>query len=153
MAPDHFLQPVIDYGYLLVVDRAADVIKSGGEWISSVELENALMDRESVSSAAVVGVPDDRWQERPCAYVVSSGPVSTDELRAFLAERFLRFWVPDRVVFVGRIPLTSVGKFDKRALRATPGQQKDSGTAVTLSGAEPRVPTCPGARRTHSGIT
>jgi fatty-acyl-CoA synthase len=107
-------------GYLQVVDRAADVIKSGGEWISSVELENALMDHESVSSAAVVGVPDDRWQERPCAYVVASGPVSADDLRAFLAERFPRFWVPDRVVFVDRIPLTSVGKFDKRALRATP---------------------------------
>jgi fatty-acyl-CoA synthase len=78
------------------------------------------MDHESVSSAAVVGVPDARWQERPCAYVVAGGPVSADELRAFLAERFPRFWVPDRVVFVDRIPLTSVGKFDKRALRATP---------------------------------
>jgi fatty-acyl-CoA synthase len=108
-------------GYVQVVDRAADVIKSGGEWISSVELENALMDHARVSSAAVVGVPDDRWQERPRAYVVPTAPVSADELRGFLAERFPRFWVPDQVVFVDQIPLTSVGKFDKRALRTRNG--------------------------------
>jgi len=106
-------------GYLQVIDRAADVIKSGGEWISSVELENALMDHGSVGSAAVVGVPDDRWQERPRAFVVPTSAVTVDELRAFLAQRFPRFWVPDQIVFVEQIPLTSVGKFDKRALRRT----------------------------------
>lgn len=104
-------------GYLKVVDRVADVIKSGGEWISTVDLENALMDHPAVRSAAVIGVPDERWQERPRAYVVLDSDATGDQLREFLMERFPKFWVPDVVQFLPEIPLTSVGKFDKKALR------------------------------------
>ncbi|MEU6559382.1 long-chain fatty acid--CoA ligase [Nocardia nova] len=104
-------------GYVKVVDRANDVIKSGGEWISSVDLENALMDHPAVETAAVIGVPDTRWQERPRGFVVSSSEATSDELREFLAQQFPRFWIPDDIVFVSEIPLTSVGKFDKRRLR------------------------------------
>jgi fatty-acyl-CoA synthase len=104
-------------GYVKVVDRVADVIKSGGEWISTVDLENALMDHPAVRSAAVIGVPDERWQERPHAYVVLDRDATGDQLREFLMERFPKFWVPDVVQALPEIPLTSVGKFDKKALR------------------------------------
>jgi fatty-acyl-CoA synthase len=109
------------HGYVQVVDRLADLIKSGGEWISSVELENALMSHPVVSAAAVVAVPDDRWQERPKAFVVPQGEVTVEELREFLAQRFPRFWVPEQFAMVDAIPLTSVGKFDKKTLRAAHG--------------------------------
>jgi fatty-acyl-CoA synthase len=105
------------HGYLQVVDRAGDLIKSGGEWISSIELENALMDHPAVQFAAVIAVPDARWQERPQAYVVPSHSASAEELRAYLASRFPRFWIPDRIVTLDAMPMTSVGKFDKVALR------------------------------------
>lgn len=104
-------------GCIKVVDRKADLIKSGGEWISSVDLENALMEHPAVSMAAVVGVPDERWQERPRAFVVAEGGTSPEQLREWLGTRFARFWVPDVVEFVDELPLTSVGKFDKRDLR------------------------------------
>jgi fatty-acyl-CoA synthase len=105
-------------GYVQLVDRQADIIKSGGEWISSIDLENALMEHPAVLKAAVVGVRDARWQERPRAFVVRSEMVSDQELRASLLENFPRFWLPDEFIFVSDIPLTSTGKIDKKALRA-----------------------------------
>ena len=107
-------------GFLQITDRAKDVIKSGGEWISSVELESALMAHPEVVEASVIGVPDARWQERPLACVVrrAGSQVSGDELRAFLATRVARWWLPERWSFVSEIPKTSVGKFDKKQLRA-----------------------------------
>ena len=104
-------------GAMKVVDRQADLIKSGGEWISSIDLESALMEHPAVGMAAVIGVPDPRWQERPKAFVVATGQVTTHELRGWLEARFPRFWVPDAIDLVPQLPLTTVGKFDKRALR------------------------------------
>jgi fatty-acyl-CoA synthase len=107
-------------GFVQITDRSKDVIKSGGEWISSVELENALLAHPDVQEAAVIGVPDERWQERPLAVVrLREGSNATaDELRAFLSTRVARWWVPERWAFVAEVPKTSVGKFDKRRLRA-----------------------------------
>jgi fatty-acyl-CoA synthase len=105
-------------GYLQLTDRAKDLIKSGGEWISSVELENALMSHPDVVEAAVVAVPDERWLERPLACVVTRGPVTADELRAHLAQRFAKWQLPDEFLVVSEIPKTGVGKSDKKALRA-----------------------------------
>jgi fatty-acyl-CoA synthase len=104
-------------GYVQIKDRAKDVIKSGGEWISSVDLENALMAHPAVREAAVVAVPDERWGERPLAVVATSASVSADELCALLAPRFPKWWLPDRFEFVDEIPKTSVGKFRKSELR------------------------------------
>jgi len=106
-------------GYLVLTDRAKDVIKSGGEWISSVDLENALMAHSDVVEAAVIGVPDDRWDERPLASVVLAPGVSTSaaELQAFLAESFAKWQLPERWTFIDEVPKTSVGKFDKKVIR------------------------------------
>ncbi|MFD0449754.1 hypothetical protein ACFQZK_01695 [Rhodococcus aetherivorans] len=104
-------------GYLTIVDRAKDLIKSGGEWISSVELENALIAHPKVIEASVVGAPDPKWIERPVAFVVLSDTVSPDELKLFLKKRFPSFWVPDRFEVITELPKTSVGKFDKKRLR------------------------------------
>jgi fatty-acyl-CoA synthase len=108
-----------ELGYVTLTDRAKDVIKSGGEWISSMELENALMAHPDVTEAAVIGVPDDRWGERPLAAVVltGDGTVSADELRAFLAERLPRWQLPERWSFIAEVPKTSVGKFAKTTMR------------------------------------
>ncbi|MEV0713494.1 fatty acid--CoA ligase [Asanoa sp. NPDC050611] len=107
-------------GYLTLTDRAKDVIKSGGEWISSVELENVLMAHPAVMEACVVGVPDERWDERPLATVVlREGATATpDELRAFLADRVPKWQLPERWSFIEAVPKTSVGKFDKKRVRA-----------------------------------
>jgi fatty-acyl-CoA synthase len=107
-------------GFIQITDRAKDVIKSGGEWISTVELENALMAHPDVIEAAVIGVPDEKWDERPLACVVlkESAAATPDQLRAFLAERVARWWVPERWSFISEVPKTSVGKFDKKVLRA-----------------------------------
>jgi fatty-acyl-CoA synthase len=106
-------------GYIQITDRAKDVIKSGGEWISSVELENHLMAHPRIVEAAVIGVPDPRWDERPLACVVVEGDeVTIDELRAFLGDRVARWQVPERWSFIDEVPKTSVGKFDKKVLRA-----------------------------------
>ncbi|MGZ8801192.1 MAG: fatty acid--CoA ligase [Mycobacterium sp.] len=107
-------------GYITLTDRAKDVIKSGGEWISSVELENHLIAHSAVREAAVVGVPDDRWQERPLATVVVHDGAQTDpeELRNFLADKVARWWLPERWTFVDEIPRTSVGKYDKKLIRS-----------------------------------
>jgi fatty-acyl-CoA synthase len=106
-------------GYLTLTDRAKDVIKSGGEWISSVDLENHLMAHPDVIEAAVVGVPDPRWQERPLASVVlrEDASVSADQLREFLAERVPKWQLPERWSFIAEVPKTSVGKFSKKTLR------------------------------------
>jgi fatty-acyl-CoA synthase len=108
-----------EHGYLKLVDRSKDLIKSGGEWISSVDLENALMGHPSVKEAAVIGVPHPKWQERPLAVVVlNDGKQATPgELREFLAAKFAKWQLPDAFVFVKEIPRTSVGKFRKTALR------------------------------------
>ena len=107
-------------GYITLTDRAKDVIKSGGEWISSVELENELIAHPQVREAAVIGVPDERWQERPLATVVlqDGAELSAEELREFLSDKVVRWWLPERWTFVEEIPRTSVGKFDKKAIRA-----------------------------------
>ncbi|BBY05340.1 long-chain fatty acid--CoA ligase [Mycobacterium noviomagense] len=107
-------------GFITLTDRAKDVIKSGGEWISSVELENYLIAHPDVVEAAVVGVPDERWQERPLAVVVLKEGAATDAagLRKFLADKVVRWWLPERWTFVDQIPRTSVGKYDKKAIRA-----------------------------------
>src|SRR6185437_8438663 len=106
-------------GYIQIKDRSKDVIKSGGEWISSVELENALMAHPAVAEAAVIAVPDEKWDERPLAVVVAAEghTVTGDELRSFLAPDFAKWWLPDRFEFVAEIPKTSVGKFRKTELR------------------------------------
>jgi fatty-acyl-CoA synthase len=106
-------------GYIQITDRSKDVIKSGGEWISSVELENALMAHPAVAEAAVIAVPDAKWDERPLAAVVlrDRASATSDELREFLAPSFAKWWLPDRFEFVAEIPKTSVGKFRKTELR------------------------------------
>jgi fatty-acyl-CoA synthase len=108
-------------GYIRIVDRTKDLIKSGGEWISSVDVENALVAHPGVAEAAVIAVPHAKWLERPLAVVVpKSNPApSADELRAFLALRFAKWQVPDDVVFVAQLPHTSTGKLLKSELRAT----------------------------------
>ncbi|MGC1417996.1 MAG: long-chain fatty acid--CoA ligase [Candidatus Acidiferrum sp.] len=106
-------------GFIKIVDRAKDLVKSGGEWISSVDLENKLMGHPAVKEAAVVGVPHPKWQERPVAAVVlkEGAQATAEELRAYLAETFAKWQLPDAFVFVETLPRTSVGKFKKIALR------------------------------------
>ena len=100
-------------------DREKDVIKSGGEWISSVELENHLMAHAAVAEATVVGVPDERWQERPLAAVVlrEGAEASAAELREYLSGLIPKWQLPERWTFVQTVPKTSVGKFDKKEVR------------------------------------
>ena len=107
------------HGYIEIQDRSKDLVKSGGEWISTVALENALMGHPAVAEAAVIAVPDEKWAERPLAVVVlKEGQSATDdELRDFLAPNFAKWWLPDRFEFVEEIPKTAVGKFRKTALR------------------------------------
>ena len=109
-----------ELGFMVISDRTKDVIKSGGEWISSVELENAVMSHPAVFEAAVVAVPDEKWQERPlCCVVLRPGQsASAQELRDYLATRVVKWWLPERWCFLDSIPKTSVGKFDKKVLRA-----------------------------------
>jgi acyl-CoA synthetase (AMP-forming)/AMP-acid ligase II len=108
-------------GYIQIQDRAKDVIKSGGEWVSSVELENAIMGHPKVLEAAVIGVHHAKWEERPLACVVVReefrGKVDKEEILAHLRPLFAKWWLPDDVVFVDAIPKTSVGKFSKKELR------------------------------------
>jgi fatty-acyl-CoA synthase len=107
-------------GYVTLTDRAKDVIKSGGEWISSVELENHLMGHPEVVEAAVVAVPDDRWQERPLAAVVlrDDATITAPQLRDYLRDKVVRWWLPERWTFIDEVPRTSVGKFDKKVIRS-----------------------------------
>ena len=105
---------------MVITDRSKDVIKSGGEWISSVALENALMGHPDVFEAAVVAVPDERWDERPLACIVlkEGRSVTASDLRIFLEPQVARWWLPERWTFIEAVPKTSVGKFDKKVLRA-----------------------------------
>ncbi|MGW4741581.1 long-chain fatty acid--CoA ligase, partial [Nocardia xishanensis] len=107
-------------GYLTLVDRSKDVIKSGGEWISSVDLENAVIGHPSVAEAAVIGVPDEKWDERPLVAVVlaEGAEAKAEELRDFLADKFAKWQLPERWTFIAEVPKTSVGKFDKKRLRS-----------------------------------
>ena len=107
-------------GYFKIVDRSKDLVKSGGEWISSVELEGACLAHPAVKEAAVVGVPSQKWDERPVVVVsVHDGQsVTLPELRAFLGDRVAKWWLPDDVVVVDDVAKTSVGKYDKKAIRA-----------------------------------
>jgi fatty-acyl-CoA synthase len=108
-------------GYLKIVDRAKDVIKSGGEWISSVELENAIMAHDDVSEATVIGVPHEKWQERPVAFIVPAEGVDEDavseEVMEMLKEEYPKWWLPDDIVFIDEVPKTATGKFSKKDLR------------------------------------
>ncbi len=106
-------------GYVKLTDRTKDLIKSGGEWISSLDLENALMGHPAVAEAAVIAAKHPKWDERPVAVVVltDGASVTAEELRAFLEPRFARFWLPDEFVFAEEIPRTAAGKFQKSALR------------------------------------
>jgi len=106
-------------GCVAIQDRAKDLVKSGGEWISTVALENALMGHPAVAEAAVIAVPDEKWSERPCAVVVlrEGAAADADELRAFIEPSFARWWLPERFEFVDEIPKTAVGKFRNTALR------------------------------------
>ena len=110
-------------GYVTIVDRTKDVIKSGGEWISTVELEGAVMAHPKVLEAAVIGLHHSRWQERPVAYVVPmpeyKGQVTAEEIREFLSGKVATWWLPDEIRFIDEIPKTSTLKFDKKALRNT----------------------------------
>ncbi|MBO0890128.1 MAG: long-chain fatty acid--CoA ligase [Acidothermales bacterium] len=108
-----------ELGYLAITDRSKDVIKSGGEWISSVEMENALMAHPDVVEAAVVGIPDEKWQERPLAAVVVREGAALDaaQLREALSAQFAKWQLPDSFTFIDAVPKTSVGKFDKKVLR------------------------------------
>ena len=127
--PDHFtadgwfrtgdVATMSSEGYMTITDRTKDLVKSGGEWISTVALEGALMAHDQVLEAAVIAVPDEKWSERPLAVVVRTpeGRVSADALRECLASSFAKFEIPDRFVFVDELPKTSVGKFDKKVLR------------------------------------
>ncbi|MGH3236172.1 MAG: AMP-binding enzyme, partial [Streptosporangiaceae bacterium] len=119
---------ISERGYIRIQDRAKDLVKSGGEWISTPELESALMDHPAVAEAAVVAIADEKWTERPLAVVVfRPGATATpDELREFIAPKVARWWLPERIEIVKAIPKTAVGKFNKRALReqfagSTPG--------------------------------
>lgn len=107
-------------GFIQITDRSKDVIKSGGEWISSVEVENLLMGHPDVVEAAVIGIPDARWDERPLACVVlkEGANPDADALREFLKPQTAKWWLPERWTFIAEIPKTSVGKFDKKVLRA-----------------------------------
>jgi fatty-acyl-CoA synthase len=107
-------------GFLRLTDRSKDIIKSGGEWISSVDLENAVMAHPAVAEAAVIGVPDEKWDERPLVAVVLRDGQQAEpvELRDFLADKVAKWQVPENWAFVDEVPKTSVGKFDKKRLRA-----------------------------------
>jgi fatty-acyl-CoA synthase len=106
-------------GYIRISDRAKDVIKSGGEWISSVELENQLMAHPEVLEAAVIAMPDERWTERPLACVVlcEGATCTPEQLRDHLTPLVAKWWLPDEFAFIEEVPKTSVGKFDKKVLR------------------------------------
>jgi fatty-acyl-CoA synthase len=122
-----------ELGFMVISDRTKDVIKSGGEWISSVELENEVMAHPAVFEAAVVAVPDDKWQERPlcCVVLRPDATATAEELRDFLSQRVVKWWLPERWTFVESIPKTSVGKFDKKVLRNDYANQ--ALTVITLS--------------------
>lgn len=107
-------------GYMQITDRTKDIIKSGGEWISSIEIENIMVGHESVNEACVIGVAHEKWQERPLLFVVSavSEPLDKQEMLGYLKGKIADWWMPDDVVFVDELPHTATGKLDKKVLRA-----------------------------------
>ncbi len=107
-------------GFMQIVDRVKDVIKSGGEWISTVDLENTIISHPDVTEAAVIGVPDEKWDERPLAVVVvrEGAELTPHGLSEFLRDKVAKWWVPERWSFIDEVPKTSVGKYDKKVLRA-----------------------------------
>jgi fatty-acyl-CoA synthase len=115
-------------GYVKIADRLNDLIKSGGEWISSLDLENALMEHPAVREAAVIAVPDAVWGERPLAVVVQAGVVDPAELLELLEKRFPKWQIPDGIVFIDEIPKTATGKFSKRDLREQIARRRDQGS-------------------------
>jgi fatty-acyl-CoA synthase len=123
-------------GYITISDRAKDVVKSGGEWISTLELEAAILTHPAVHEAAVIASPDERWGERPLACVVreSGLSVSPEELRAHLSVLVVKWWLPELWAFVDEVPRTSVGKHDKKLLRA---RHAEGGLNVVVSDAPP----------------
>ncbi|NHM26413.1 long-chain fatty acid--CoA ligase [Desulfofundulus sp. TPOSR] len=112
---------VDEEGYVYICDRSKDLIKSGGEWISSVDLENTIMAHPAVAEAVVIAMPHEKWQERPLACVVLKeefrGKVTAEDILEFLRGRVAKWWLPDRIEFIDEVPKTSVGKFNKKALR------------------------------------
>jgi fatty-acyl-CoA synthase len=126
-------------GFMQITDRTKDVIKSGGEWISSVELENEVMAHPEVHEAAVVGIPDEKWSERPLVAVVlvEGSTVSADDLVDHLGGRVSRWWMPEHWTFVEEIPKTSVGKFDKKVVRAQHAEGVLEVIEVDLPAAKP----------------
>jgi fatty-acyl-CoA synthase len=116
------------HGYIQIMDRTKDMIKSGGEWISSIDLENAIMAHPKVAEAAVIAVFHPKWQERPLACIAPlpqfRDQITEAEILAFLAPHFAKWWLPDEIVFIEAVPRTSVGKFNKRALREQFKQHK-----------------------------
>ena len=125
-------------GYITISDRAKDVVKSGGEWISTLELEAAILTHPAVREVAVIAAPDERWGERPlaCIALVPGQSVTPDELRAHLADLVVKWWVPDQWVFVDEVPRTSVGKHDKKLLRA---RHADGSLNVVVSDEPPKA--------------
>ena len=123
-------------GYITISDRAKDVVKSGGEWISTLELEAAILTHPAVHEAAVIAAPDERWGERPLACVVRvpGQSVSPEELRAHLSVRVVKWWLPEQWVFLDEVPRTSVGKHDKKLLRA---RHAEGGLSVEVSDEPP----------------
>ena len=120
-------------GYIKIVDRTKDVIKSGGEWISSVELENAIMAHPKIMEAAVIGLAHSKWDERPVAFAVPKpefkGKVTQEEVIEFLKDKVAKWWLPDEVRFIDEVPKTSVGKFDKKVLRVGAVPIKESASS------------------------
>lgn len=111
------ISTIDENGYMQIVDRAKDVIKSGGEWISSIELENAALDFEPVSEACVIGVPHSKWGERPLLLVTAKGAVSKARVIQYLSSRVSKWWLPDDVIIVSELPHTATGKVSKMELR------------------------------------
>jgi fatty-acyl-CoA synthase len=110
---------ISENGYIRLVDRTKDVVKSGGEWISSVDLENEIMAHPDVAEAAVIGVTHPKWGERPlaCVVVKEGSSLTREDVLAHLDGRVAKWWLPDDVVFIDEVPKTSVGKFSKKDLR------------------------------------
>ena len=125
-------------GFIRISDRSKDVIKSGGEWISSVDLENELMAHDAIAEAAVISKPDERWSERPLACVVleAGREVSPEELQEHLASRVVKWWIPEDFAYIDEVPKTSVGKFDKKVLR----KRLEEGDLETVSESVPASP-------------
>jgi fatty-acyl-CoA synthase len=125
---------VDELGYLRIVDRTKDLVKSGGEWISSVELEGHIMAHPEVLEAAVIGIPDPKWDERPMACVVvrpeARGRLSAEDIIEHLRPRVAKWWLPEHVVFIDEVPKTSVGKFDKKVLRNRFAEAPESSAAA-----------------------